>query len=66
MVLAISLSTRHRWRDPRYSGVDAAREFLELLSLSIGRANRSQHSDDYHTIVSDLQKGKVAGLVDMD
>ncbi|KAL2838674.1 hypothetical protein BJX68DRAFT_272494 [Aspergillus pseudodeflectus] len=55
MLLTITLSTRHGWRAPRYSGVDAAREFLEFLSLSIGRANRTQHSDDYHTIVSDLQ-----------
>ncbi|KAL3468813.1 hypothetical protein BJX99DRAFT_101092 [Aspergillus californicus] len=51
MLLTISLSTRHGWRVPRYSGVDAAREFLPL---SIRRANRTQHSDDYHTIVSDL------------
>lgn len=50
MLLTIVLSTRHGWRVPRYWGVDAAREFL-----FIGRANRTQHSDDYHTIVSDLQ-----------
>jgi len=51
MLLTIALSTRRGWRVPRYSGVDAAREFQ---SLSIGRANRTPHSDEYHTIVSDL------------